>query len=224
DVVRAGVDRFLSRPFFGDVCRVGPDPVAHVVDVIAVGVLVHPRVETFIHNLLAKTGVSGAEPWHAVDDVGDEVVAVEFVPHHHVEVRCRRALLLVAPLSDVCVAVGTIDAAASTSTVGMSPAQPRTTSGSSPSTSVPAHGQIPTPRVQWRTASSIVNQLGLGCFPHTTTLTYWVERRQWSNVERSVLASGGRYTRTTSAFLLTTWSMKPGSWWENPLWSWRHTY
>src|SRR5699024_5519007 len=108
-----------------------------------------------------------------------------------------------------------IDAAASTSTVGMSPAQPRTTSGSSPSTSVPAHGQIPTPRVQWRTASSIVNQLGLGCFPHTTTLTYWVERRQWSNVERSVLASGGRYTRTTSAFLLTTWSMKPGSWWEH---------
>ena len=26
-----------------------------------------------------------------------------------------------------------------------------------------------------------------------------------------------------SAFLLTTWSMKPGSWWEKPLWSWRQT-
>ena len=27
----------------------------------------------------------------------------------------------------------------------------------------------------------------------------------------------------TSAFLLTTWSMKPGSWWEKPLWSCRQT-
>src|SRR3546814_12947376 len=27
----------------------------------------------------------------------------------------------------------------------------------------------------------------------------------------------------TSAFLFTTWSMKPGSWWEKPLWSWLHT-
>ena len=27
----------------------------------------------------------------------------------------------------------------------------------------------------------------------------------------------------TSAFLLTTWSMKPGSWWVNPLWSCRQT-
>jgi hypothetical protein len=26
-----------------------------------------------------------------------------------------------------------------------------------------------------------------------------------------------------SAFLLTTWSMKPGSWWLKPLWSWRQT-
>ena len=28
----------------------------------------------------------------------------------------------------------------------------------------------------------------------------------------------------TSAFLLTTWSMKPGSWWLKPLWSWRQTW
>ena len=26
-----------------------------------------------------------------------------------------------------------------------------------------------------------------------------------------------------SAFLLTTWSMKPGSWWVKPLWSCRQT-
>ena len=37
--------------------------------------------------------------------------------------------------------------------------------------------------------------------------------------ESSVFASGGRYTRMTSAFLFTAWSMNPGSWCENPLWS-----
>ena len=37
------------------------------------------------------------------------------------------------------------------------------------------------------------------------------------------LASGGRYTRMTFPFLFTTWSMKPGSWWEKPLWSCRQT-
>ncbi|MNP14052.1 hypothetical protein D3C76_1063620 [compost metagenome] len=30
--------------------------------------------------------------------------------------------------------------------------------------------------------------------------------------------------RTTSDFLFATRSMKPGSWWENPLWSWRQTW
>jgi hypothetical protein len=29
--------------------------------------------------------------------------------------------------------------------------------------------------------------------------------------------------RTTLAFLFATWSMKPGSWWLKPLWSWRQT-
>ena len=43
-------------------------------------------------------------------------------------------------------------------------------------------------------------------------------------VDSRVLVSGGRYTRTTSGFLLITWSMKPGSWWEKPLWSCRHTW
>src|SRR4029434_3921877 len=36
-------------------------------------------------------------------------------------------------------------------------------------------------------------------------------------------ASDGRYTRMISAFLLATWSMKPGSWCEKPLWSCRQT-
>ncbi len=39
------------------------------------------------------------------------------------------------------------------------------------------------------------------------TLTYWRLRRQWSATDSRQLASGGRYTRTIDAFLLTTWSM-----------------
>ena len=46
-------------------------------------------------------------------------------------------------------------AAATVSSVGMSPAQPRTTSGTSCGRSLPAQSQMPRPRVQWRIASSI---------------------------------------------------------------------
>ena len=85
-----------------------------------------------------------------------------------------------------------MSAAASTSSVGTSPAQPSTTSGFSPGTSVPAQSQMPRPRVQCATAWSIVRKFGAGCLPATTTLTYCRLRRQWSYVDSSVLASGGR--------------------------------
>jgi hypothetical protein len=45
---------------------------------------------------------------------------------------------------------------------------------------------------------------GAGCLPAITTFTYWRLRRQWSITDNKQFASGGRYTRTTSAFLLTT--------------------
>ena len=48
-----------------------------------------------------------------------------------------------------------IAAAATVSSVGMSPAHASTTSGSS-SPSFEAHSQMPIPRVQWAIASSIV--------------------------------------------------------------------
>ena len=35
---------------------------------------------------------------------------------------------------------------------------------------------------------------------------------------------GMRVNRTTSDFLFITTSRKPGSWWVNPLWSWRQTW
>ena len=60
--------------------------------------------------------------------------------------------------------------AASVSRVGMSPAQAMTTSGS-PSSSLLANSQIPIPRVQWRTASSMDSQFSEGCFPATMTFT-----------------------------------------------------
>jgi hypothetical protein len=50
------------------------------------------------------------------------------------------------------------------------------------------------------------------------------ERRQWPVTDTRVLASGGRYTRTTEAFLLVTTSRKPGSWWLKPPGSCRHTF
>ena len=151
-----------------------------------------------------------AEAGHAVDDVHDQVEAVEVVEHDHVEGRGRGALLLVAAHVEVGVVgaavgqavdqpriavVGEDDrlvggeqrvelgvgqavrvlavggcsrirsttlttrtrrsgrcgrsrsAAASVSSVGTSPAQASTTSGSPPS-SLPAHSQMPSPRAQ----------------------------------------------------------------------------
>ncbi len=113
--------------------------------------------------------------------------------------------------------------AAIASTVGMSPAHATTTSGSSPGTSVPAHSHTPTPRAPWALASSSDSRLAVGCLPAMTTLIRSVPRRQWSIVTSSEFASNGRYTRTISARLFTTWSRKPGSWCEKPLWSCRQT-
>ena len=52
----------------------------------------------------------------------------------------------------------------------MSPQQAMTTSGTEPS-SFEAKDQIPSPRVQWSTASSMVSQSCWGCLPATITLT-----------------------------------------------------
>ena len=60
--------------------------------------------------------------------------------------------------------------AASVSSVGTSPAQAITTSGSLP-LSLLAKSQMPMPRVQCRTACSMDSQFGAGCLPATMTLT-----------------------------------------------------
>jgi hypothetical protein len=63
-----------------------------------------------------------------------------------------------------------IEAAASVSSVGTSPAQASTTSGSLPA-SVDAHGRMPGPRVQCAMASSMPNRSSTGCLPATITFT-----------------------------------------------------
>ena len=79
---------------------------------------------------------------------------------------------------------------------------------------------MPMPWVQCFTACSMVSHWGRGCLEVTQDVDIVpagdavVEARQSRQ-----LASGGRYIRTTSAFLLATWSRKPGSWWVKPLWS-----
>ena len=82
---------------------------------------------------------------------------------------------------------------------------------------------MPIPACACLIAASIDSHCGAGCLPATITLTRWRLRRHWSVTHSRVLASGGSQTRITSAFLFTTWSMKPGSWCEKPLWSWRQT-
>ena len=62
------------------------------------------------------------------------------------------------------------ETAAMVSSVGTSPAQAMTTSGSLPSGSFDAQSQIPIPASQCFTACSIVNHCGAGCFPATITL------------------------------------------------------
>ena len=93
--------------------------------------------------------------------------------------------------------------AARVSRVGTSPAHAITTSGPTP-LSLLAHSHIPMPAVQCFIAASIVRYCNSGCLPATMTLTRLRLRRQWSVTKSKLLASGGRYTRMISAFLLTT--------------------
>ena len=62
-----------------------------------------------------------------------------------------------------------ISTAASVSSVGTSPAQASTTSGSP--AALLAHCQIPRPRAQCLIASSMLRYVSAGCLPATTTLT-----------------------------------------------------
>ncbi len=60
------------------------------------------------------------------------------------------------------------------------------------------------PALQCLIAESISSHCGCACLPATMTFTRLRERKHQSETHNSVLASGGRKTRITSAFLLTT--------------------
>ena len=58
---------------------------------------VRASLEAPIFHRLPQMGSSGSQSRNAIDDVHDEVEAIEIIEHDHVERRRRRALLLVSP-------------------------------------------------------------------------------------------------------------------------------
>ena len=78
-----------------------PGPIADLRRIVAMLPRVGPGVDPGIHHLLAKRRCSRAETRHPVDDVHDEMEAIEIVPHDHVEWRRHGALFLVAPNVEV---------------------------------------------------------------------------------------------------------------------------
>src|SRR5580658_1159751 len=78
------------------IALVRPGPVADFGRVLALGAGVRTGTHAFVGHPLAEPGSTRPEPGHPVDDVHDDVEAVEVVQHHHVERRRGGALLLVA--------------------------------------------------------------------------------------------------------------------------------
>ncbi len=125
-------------------------------------------------HLLDQISALVAQLRQVLQDILNQVEAVDLVLHAHIERRGDGAFLLVA--MDRQVAVGTL--------VGQLMDQGRvtmeceddrlilamTTSGSSPA-SLEAQSQMPTPWVQCLTACSMVSHWGRGCLEVTSTLT-----------------------------------------------------
>src|SRR5919204_4848767 len=80
---------------------VGPFPVEDLGGVLAVVARVLAAAQARVDHLLPNVRRPGSERRHAVDDVDDEVVAVEGVEHDHVERRRRGPIFLVAANVDV---------------------------------------------------------------------------------------------------------------------------
>src|SRR6185312_11529476 len=73
-----------------------PHPVADFRQVLAAPRDVFAVLGAFVAHELSQVGGPVTQPGHAVDDVHDEMEAIQIVAHHHVE-RCgRRPLFLVA--------------------------------------------------------------------------------------------------------------------------------
>src|ERR671915_1576630 len=92
----------------GEPASVRPHPLAHLRRVLAVFAGVRAVPQPCVHHPLTDVRDPPAELRHPVDDVHDEVVAVEVVEHDHVERRRGRALLPVAAHVQVGVAVAAV--------------------------------------------------------------------------------------------------------------------
>ena len=75
---------------------VWPDPLGDFREIISVSPRPRPGlVPTIDHGLPGAGGLRG-ETRNPIDHVGDDVVTIEVVHHHHVERCCRGALLVIA--------------------------------------------------------------------------------------------------------------------------------
>ena len=84
----------------------GPLPVGDLGQIHAVRGDVLPVLDELVAHLLHGVGAAVAELGQALDDVDDEVEAVELIEHAHVKRRCDRALLDVAADEHVLVVAG----------------------------------------------------------------------------------------------------------------------
>ncbi len=73
-----------------------PGPVADVRVVVAVRARVRASFEASVLHCLPEVGGVCGEPRHAIDDVDDQMEAIEIVEHDHVERRRRRPFFLVS--------------------------------------------------------------------------------------------------------------------------------
>jgi len=81
-----------------------PGPVGHLGEVLALLAGVGAGLDALVHHELADVAGRGGQAGNPVDDVHDQVVAVQVVQHDHVERRGGSAFLLVAADVEVVVA------------------------------------------------------------------------------------------------------------------------
>ena len=102
--LRAGARSALGAR--GGAGTAGPLPVGDLGQIHAVRGDVLPVLDELVAHLLHGVGAAVAELGQALDDVDDEVEAVELIEHAHVKRRCDRALLDVAADEHVLVVAG----------------------------------------------------------------------------------------------------------------------
>src|SRR5690242_5639110 len=77
-------------------CLLTPSPTADLRDVVAIPRYVFTMFNQLVADRLLGVSGAGAGLRHAIDDVADQVKAIDVVHHTHIEGRAGGALFLVA--------------------------------------------------------------------------------------------------------------------------------